>query len=43
MVEDSRKMKMMRCLLLLSAAREGVITLTNDDKDYIKEILNRSA
>ena len=40
-MEDSRKMKMMRCLVLLAAARENVIILTDSDKNYIKDVLEK--
>lgn len=41
-MEDSRKMKMMRCLILLAAARENVIILTDSDKDFIRAVLQKS-
>ena len=40
-MEDSRKMKMVRCLALLAAARENVIVLSDSDKDYIKDVLQK--
>lgn len=38
-MEDSRKMDILKCLALMAAAREGVITLKDSDKTYIKEVL----
>ena len=32
---------MMRCLVLLAAARENVIILTDSDKNYIKDVLEK--
>jgi hypothetical protein len=31
-MEDSKKMKLLKCMVVFSAARDGVITLTLDDK-----------
>lgn len=38
-MEDSRKMKILKCLALLAAARENVIVLKDDEKAYIVEVL----
>lgn len=40
-MEDSRKIKMVRCLVLLAAARENAIVLSDSNKDFIRNVLEK--
>lgn len=41
MIKNENKMKMLKCIALMSASREGIITLSENDINFIKDVLGK--